>query len=238
MGLGLFLIPALAGYWFLTHLYFTRYSVLRDSGYHVFFRSTIAGGILFVVAYPLSLFLSHYLPQIAAIWKSYVPVSYSGTVMLSALLGFMGPIVCNWFYGKEKAARRVAIESGDLVELLIAESIEKQMLVEFSLKSGKSYIGLALESEPPKHGKSDIALIPMASGYRNKDTHKLEITTHYAPEIKKSLESRSDLDYESLLIVIPMSEIVSARFFHPEVYKSFQKEELFEEQEDTRGENK
>ena len=43
MPLGWFLIPAVTGYWFLTHLHFTRYGALRDSGYHVFFRAIIAG---------------------------------------------------------------------------------------------------------------------------------------------------------------------------------------------------
>ncbi len=33
MGLGLFLVSTRGGYWFLTHLYFTRYGALRDSGY-------------------------------------------------------------------------------------------------------------------------------------------------------------------------------------------------------------
>ena len=42
MGLGLFLVSALGGYWFLTHLYFTRYGALRDSGYHVFFRAAVS----------------------------------------------------------------------------------------------------------------------------------------------------------------------------------------------------
>ena len=53
MGLGWLLVPALGGYWLLTHLRITRYSVLRDSGYHVFFRAATAGGLLVVVAYAL-----------------------------------------------------------------------------------------------------------------------------------------------------------------------------------------
>ena len=54
MGLGWLLVPALGGYWLLTHLRITRYSVLRDSGYHVFFRAATAGGLLVVVAYALA----------------------------------------------------------------------------------------------------------------------------------------------------------------------------------------
>ena len=41
MGLGWLLVPALGGYWLLTHLWITRYSVLRDSGYHLFYGAAI-----------------------------------------------------------------------------------------------------------------------------------------------------------------------------------------------------
>ena len=67
MGLGWFLIPTLGGYWFLTHLYFTRYGALRDSGYRVFFRAAIAGGILAALARAIVLFLNHCFPQISGI---------------------------------------------------------------------------------------------------------------------------------------------------------------------------
>ncbi len=121
----------------------------------------------------------------------------------------------------------MARESGDLIELLISESIEEQKVVEISLRSGKSYIGFALESGITRQGESDIALIPIASGYRNKDTQELEITNDYARVILESLDDPSpspSLVYKDFQIVIPMSEIVSARIFHFEVYQQFQQE--------------
>ena len=121
----------------------------------------------------------------------------------------------------------MARESGDLIELLISESIEEQKVVEISLRSGKSYIGFALESGITRQGESDIALIPIASGYRNKDTQELEITNDYARVILESLDDPSpgpSLVYKDFQIVIPMSEIVSARIFYFEVYQQFQQE--------------
>ena len=50
MGLGLLLIPTLAGYWFLTHSNFTRFKVIRESGYHILFKSAIYGLLLFILA--------------------------------------------------------------------------------------------------------------------------------------------------------------------------------------------
>ena len=42
------------------------------------------------------------------------------------------------------------------------------------------------------------------------------------------LEGLLNLDYEDFRIVIPMSEIVSARIFDPDVYELFQQEESSE----------
>lgn len=221
MGLGLFLIPTLAGYWFLTHLHATRYVTLRASGYHVFFRAAIAGGILFLFSYTLLLPLEHAVPQIAAMWVRSVPIPYSGTAVLSALLGFILPAVGNQFYGEEKAARQTARKSRDPIELLMVESIEQQKLIEISLRTGKSYVGFALEGGITQ-GEPYIALIPMASGYRNAATQELRLTTHYAPVIQASLEAVSNLVYEDFRIAIPISEIMSARIFHPDVYERFQ----------------
>ena len=93
-------------------------------------------------------------------------------------------------------------------------------LIEISLKSRKSYIGVALESG------SDVALIPVASGYRDESTYELHITTNYAPVFYEFLEGEeSSLVDEDFRVVIPMPEIVAARIFDPEVYERFQQEE-------------
>ena len=73
----------------MTHLHFTRYGALRDSGYHVFFRAVIAGVILAVIAHSSIFFLTPCIPEVNAIWKSFIPIPYSGTAMLTALLGFV-----------------------------------------------------------------------------------------------------------------------------------------------------
>ena len=226
MGLGLLFIPTLGGYWFLTRLYYTRYDALRDSGYHVLFKSAIAGCSLVVVARLIIVFfLNPLLPRVGEIWKSHVPFDYYGTAVLSALLGIVLPIVLNWFYKKEKAMRRTARASGNLIELLIRENNESGKLVELSLRSGKSYIGFVLESGIARHGEADVALLPLKSGYRKEDTHELELTTDYAPVVWKSLEELSNLDYEDFRIVIPMSEIVTARIFDPDAYELFKSED-------------
>lgn len=79
-----------------------------------------------------------------------------------------------------------------------------------------------------RHGESDVALLPTASGYRDRDSQELKITNHYESVILKYFESKlenSDVWIEDFRIVIPMSEIVSARIFLPEAYRLFQEED-------------
>ena len=76
-----------------------------------------------------------------------------------------------------------------------------------------------------RRGESDVALIPLASGYRDQETHELVITTNYAPAINEYLDSDPeipDLIHEDFRVVVPASEIVSARIFSPEIYWRFQ----------------
>lgn len=218
MPLGIIFIPALGGYFLLRWLNYTHFTIVRDSGYHVLLKSAIIGGIVFALAHGAILVIDRNFPEITAQWESYIDYPFSSTVALGILLEIVIVIAGNLMYGKDKAARDIAIRDGDLVELLIRESMQAPGLVELSLKSGKSYIGLAVESGIAKSGESDVSVIPMASGYLTVDTQELEITTHYAPVIEGS-----ELDYTDFQVVIPKSEIVSVHLFDPETYQRFQR---------------
>jgi len=138
---------------------------------------------------------------------------------ISLVLGFLIPLVVNLVIKKEDSATRAAKENGDLIELLIAESIKNEMLVELSMSSGKSYIGFALDSGVGKYGESDISLIPVAGGFRDKDTQKLTITDNYATVVKSLVDSSDSVDSaRRFRVVIPMSQIILARTFDPEIY--------------------
>ena len=224
MSLDVLLVPALGGYWLLTHLHYTRFRAVRESGYHVLFRAAFIGGVLFVVSEIFLFLLVQPFPQVQETLDSIFPDNYYDSAALSVLLGITLPLVGNRIYSYNRALQKVALEVGDLVELILAESIDDQELVELSLRSGKSYIGLAIDSGIGRFGETDVSIMPMASGYRDKDTQELIITTHYTPVIKRLQERRPAIDEEVFRVVIPISEIVSARIFLPEAYELFQEE--------------
>ena len=113
---------------------------------------------------------------------------------------------------------------------MLAEAIEKVSLVEISLRSRKSYIGFVSESGVGIGGDTDVILVPVWSGFRDRYTQDLEIITDYNPILDEYVDSESpQLSYEDFRIVIPIAEIVSARFFLPAVYVQFQGESHKEE---------
>lgn len=222
MSLGLLLIPALGGYWFLTNWNYTRFQAARSSGYHVFFRSGFFGAVLFVVAQGIISLLNHFCPRTQELWESLFSAPYSDAVALSVVLGFALPYLLNVIFDQEDGARRAAEEYGEGIELLIYESILEESTVEVSLKTGKSYIGIATEVPIALQGEADVSLIPLASGHRDKETQELRITTYYAPVVLQAMLEKSDLVMEDFRIVIATSEIVSARLFDLKIHEKFQ----------------
>lgn len=226
MNLGLFLLPVLGGYLFLTRAYFTRYGTIRDSGYHLFFRSAVAGLVLVLAAHLLLVLLDEHFPLIRECWKQYLPSEYDDTAILSLAFGFVLPFLFNLFRDREKEAQQTAEKRGSLIELLIADSRTRRKPIEVSLRSGKSYIGFvrgfSVEGGVIRRDESDVALLPIASGYRDNDTKELKITTYYAPVIQEWLaENTPDTSGSDFEIVFPISEVVSARIFLPEAFPLF-----------------
>ena len=76
MGLGLLLVPALAGYLFLKSFNGTRYSLPRETGYHVVFQSAIAGVLLFFMARLFVVLANTFTPAVTESWR---PSSLSTT---------------------------------------------------------------------------------------------------------------------------------------------------------------
>ena len=89
------------------------------------------------------------------------------------------------------------------------------------MKSGKCYIGFALESGiTSPNRETDVAMVPLASGYRHAKTRELKLTSNYASVIlqirKGELENFAEND---LRIILPKSEIASARLFDWRVHQ-------------------
>ena len=225
MSLGLLVWPAVVGFLFLAVRHETRFGLMRLSGYQVIFISALTGLLFLVVARFLILLLDGTTGRIEAGWKVFAPFDHSGALGLGVALALAAAMIWNRVRDRTAAARRVARRSGSQIVWLLLDSLAKSRMVEVTLRSNKAYVGYAQDTGITTHRiDPDIALIPMASGYRDKETRELELTTFYGPRIAGFLKTQgkgSSWKFQDFQVAIPFSEIISARLFDPTVYEMF-----------------
>lgn len=223
MQFGTLLLPILGGYLFLVTCYLTRFIAVRDTGYHLFFKSAIAGSVLFTTAFAVVALTESLSIAIQDVWPSHVAIEYLGTSALSLALGLVMAQGVNVFCNKEKCTQKAAEKRGDRLELMLANSSNEQMQVEITLRSGKSYIGYVVQSPFAVHGKADVEIFPTASGYRKPDTQELRLTTHYSDILNSFNDTSSSINLspEHFRIAIHMSEVISVRLFDPIIYNLY-----------------
>lgn len=218
---------------------------MRESGYHLLFNSVLYGIPLYFVARLYTFVLDLFVPSLTMFWDGHVPEPFTSEVMLSLFFGWYLPHLLNLHhdYDEEGCARRSAEEFGNQIELVIDQAMRDEELVELTLRSRKSYVGYGRESGIGKSSDTDIVLAPVLSGYRDEMTLKLKLDTDYTETFEKyiseyessikefeevageSFEERSFGTIEKFrdfLVVIPLSEVVSARRFDQTVYKAFE----------------
>ena len=226
MGFGYLVFPAVVGFLFLAVSRVTRFGLMRLSGYQVVFISALVGTFFLILARILVLVLHDWCLALQWVWQMFAPFEYSGTIGLSAVAALTAALLWNSVTDKHTSARRAARRGGNQVLWLLRDSLAKNRMVEITLRSKKSYVGYTQDTGITTHrADPDITLIPMASGYRHHETRELVLTTSYGPKIAGFLASQpneSAWSYKNFQVAFPFSEIVSARFFDPTVFASFQ----------------
>ena len=220
MGLGLLLIPALGGYLFITRFNGTRDRATSAGGYHVVFRSAVAGAVLFAMSHLLAVFIEWFMPQVVRLWQVAFPIEYSGTAVASVMLGWGLPLAVNPFVNRLDARRQTALESGDHIGLVVDEAIENAKFIEVSLSSGKCYVGVPLARTFLARADGDLVLIPIFSGHRDNGTRELKLTVNYAPVLRSELRRNTAL--EDFRVAVPTRKVLSARIFDLDAFAKFQ----------------
>jgi hypothetical protein len=102
--------------------------------------------------------------------------------------------------------------------LTFVDNDQDSRVVCITLSSGKVYIGFCVGGNNVTHGNLEhIKIIPIRSGYRDKDMQELKIKNNYE---KYFLEQ--DADIGEFVIVIPTSEITSYQNFDLAAYEAIQ----------------
>src|SRR5262249_39287535 len=112
---------------------------------------------------------------------------------------------------KDLALRR----AGDEIAILLDSAAERHKPVAVTLDTRKFYVGYVLASPNLRPSERSLALLPIATVYRDPTTLSFRFTTDYAPAL---LAKPEDLDVNDFRIVIPFDSIKTANLFDFGVY--------------------
>lgn len=167
-----------------------------------------------------------------------------GTVVLATVCGLLNKAwhACGdrRFKALAKAAKNHPLET------LAIEASATLAPVIFTLKSKKFYVGWVIRP-PLEHGKIEhMAFIPLLSGYRDKDTLKIVVTTNYDTHYESMgifgditgmegpPKNDRNLTLNDFRVVCPVSEIENLSFFDFQTYNRFKELEEIEEKKKRR----
>ena len=219
MGFGILFVPLVAGYLFVTRCHYTQFAAHRETGHRLVFRSA-AWGLVFLALARVVTHLSE--ASIDGRWlvsnlAEVAPVPYVGTLALAFAFGPLAALLVNRVYPRSKGAMRAVRKDQNSLELLFMRSLASDSLVELTLRSGKAYTGWILNADIADPERKFIEMLPLASGFRDSDTHELRFTTNYAAVMFGNSgtysESQDPLDETDFRVVVPVSEVRSARPF-------------------------
>ncbi len=121
-----------------------------------------------------------------------------------------------------------SIAGGDRMESLFLDSMMREMPVRITLKSRKVYVGMAECAVQQDQFDSDfVVIIPLSSGYRDKDTLAYHDTHNYAEYYQHhqiTLDSKP-LSLRDFRMVIDRSQIETVSLFDTATYHSFSLDE-------------
>lgn len=272
--MGTLLLSAIlvSGYIFTVTSVSSRYKFKRSDGWGAYFYVATWGTGFCIVSWMICSFMGFvglidFFAQVAGINKNNVkmliPLSADavatgkslkialwivGTVVLATVCGLLNKAwhACgdHRFKALAKAAKNHPLET------LAIEASATLAPVIFTLKSKKFYVGWVIRP-PLEHGKIEhMAFIPLLSGYRDKDTLKIVVTTNYDTHYESigifgditGMEGPPKIDSNLTLndfrVVCPVSEIENLSFFDFQTYSRFKELEEIEEKKKRRFRNR
>jgi hypothetical protein len=215
-------LPFLAGFWFIHFCHYFRYRAKGLDGTRIGIESAIAGAFLFLLARVCTYGATRFVfgARLGTLWKEFAPVEFSGTAALAFVLGLVLPFLVNIFFGQEKALRKAVSIHGSGLLRLLHEASYRDRPVSISLDSRKAYIGYVLGAPNLYPHSTHVEFLPMISGYRDKDTLELRLTTDYS-----KVYQLPEGDPSRFLLTFPLSAITTCNYFDPLLTPAFEIEQ-------------
>lgn len=206
--------PLLSGFLAIVVLHVARYWLIHQTGYWFLLPVLIIGFVFQCAADLILTFLDWVLDLDHGSWR----YCLGNTALWAGALGVLVAFVANVTIGGPRSARLAAKLRGNLIECLMHDVEGSRGFVELTLETRKSYVGWVANSGTATSNESDVSIVPIFSGYRDGE-HELKLTTSYIGAMLKVPPDGDDLyRFDQFELVIPKSQVVSARRFDVEVF--------------------
>ncbi len=262
MDVALLFLPLIGGFIFSKVWIATKFACAREDGHRLYFRAGFYAMFLFAFALLVRLLLTSQsqtyrdielllgqivMPFMKTEEHTYqVPLSlvciYAMLLSLP-LAAVLTPVAAflNRVRGKSSFLEQALDDSP--VEALLQRSVVKESPVAITMDNRKVYIGYVVATADPEKERKAIRLLPIASGYRDKDTLDLVLTTSYDPlyEEEKPGEGLEDAESaahdeaaergpskasynsnEDRILILPASRVHSLNMFDFVAFEKFQ----------------
>lgn len=243
----LVLLMVLAGYIYNSAPW-KKYELEQSGGAHTTLICAISGLMMFVLSacfiMPFKYFgYDSQLIKLSAGLLFPYPGAFSDITLAAIEIGLLAvvlakiiPTILLWFLEEKVTATDLACDAfrhsstkSEFTEILF-ESLSAGMPVLFTMKDKKVYVGYPVELKYANF--NDIQIVPVYSGYREKDTLELKLTVPYEMVIEKMESDDTEFDIKQFLVSMPLREISHAHLF------DFQKKNLFDQQQNEFNERK
>lgn len=230
-------VLCLSGYLYLKTNPKTAVKLSRTSGYHTFFWSAAWGvgmGVRAVFIYYIGILLyeltgfsfslgNFFLNTILKCDASYTYLAMFDLSVVAVFLGYFLPAFSYGFKNEIKMERQIGwlredTESPEFTQLFF-KSFEYGLPILFTMSDRKVYIGYVMEIHSTDF--NDVNVIPIFSGYRDKNTLGLIPVTPYRDVIRDVENEEQDIELEKFFITLPLREIVHAHLHDFKYYSKF-----------------
>lgn len=197
MPFNILLLPLIGGYFFIQGWHRSQYQSIRLDKERLLFHASLAGILLLLLAFLLRGLVPFSIPCIKRFPCVDDPLfQYLDVSSLALALGILLPKVLNRFWTLEDASKKYVLEEGDPFEQLINGALDTAKPVMLTLKGGKVYVGFVVSSFVPNREQRTIHIVPLKSGYREDDKHRVHLTTDYAEAFEKMFSDIARMNRE------------------------------------------
>ncbi len=218
MPYNLLLLPLLGGFLFFHLAHYFRFGAQRLDGYRLLLQTAVAGTCLAVIARFINLsFELLFQPQaLNRAWDLFFAFPFSGTSLLSLLLGPAAALIWNLFVDKEEAKDIEIRKHGNAFIQLLHRAQKEKLLVSITMDTRKWYVGWVAESPNLDPQELYFRLLPYKSGYRDGENLTTAYTTFYDGALnEKTFEQRD------LVITLPLKDVKTANLFNEDLYNDY-----------------